>query len=95
MARTITKSRALPWRSSHKTGYAKLARLLLIEWRTPRVPSIALEPAMIAHRRTWFYRLAGQSFAQVISFKVPVTAQKAKVALQQKFGAPPLEIWSH
>jgi hypothetical protein len=62
---------------------------------TPRVHPIALEPAMIAHRRTWFYRLAGQGFARVISFKFPVTAQKARAALQQKFGAPPLEIWSH
>jgi hypothetical protein len=50
---------------------------------------------MIAHRRTWFYRLAGQRFAHVISFKLPVTAQKARLALQEKYGAPPLELWSH
>lgn len=50
---------------------------------------------MIAHRRTWFYRLAGQTFAQVISFKLPVTAHEAKEALQRQFGAKPLEVWSH
>lgn len=50
---------------------------------------------MIAHRRTWFYRLAGQDFARVISFKMPLTARKVRAALQQKFGAVPIEIWSH
>lgn len=50
---------------------------------------------MIVHRRTWFYRLAGQVFAQSISFKVPVTALKAKDALQQQFGCRPVEVWSH
>jgi len=50
---------------------------------------------MIAHRRTWFYRLAGQNFAQIISFKLPVTGQKVKEVLRQKFGTAPLELWSH
>jgi hypothetical protein len=53
------------------------------------------EIAMIVHRRTWFYRLAGQNFAQTISFRLPVTAQKVRQALQQKFGSKPLELWSH
>lgn len=50
---------------------------------------------MIAHRRTWFYRLAGQDFAHTISFKAPVTAQKVRDALQQMFGARSFELWSH
>ena len=32
---------------------------------------------MIVRRRTWLYRLAGQTFAQMISFKQPVTASIA------------------
>lgn len=50
---------------------------------------------MIVHRRTWFYRLAGQDFAHAISFKIPLTAQKVREALQKRFGAGPLELWSH
>lgn len=50
---------------------------------------------MIAHRRTWFYRLAGQDFAQTISFKMPVTAQKVRDKLHQMFGSRPFELWSH
>jgi hypothetical protein len=50
---------------------------------------------MIAHRRTWFYRLAGQSFAQPISFKVPVTAQMVRDTLHRMFGPRPFELWSH
>lgn len=50
---------------------------------------------MIVHRRTWFYRLAGQDFAQAISFKMPVTATEVRDALRQKFGSKPLELWSH
>ena len=42
---------------------------------------------MIVRRRTWLYRLAGQTFAQLISFKKPVTAGdqlilKARLARQ-------------
>lgn len=50
---------------------------------------------MIAHRRTWFYRLAGEDFAQAISFRIPLTAQMVRDALRQKFGRRPLELWSH
>jgi hypothetical protein len=47
---------------------------------------------MIAHRRTWFYRLAGEQFAHAITFKIPVTAQKVKEALRRSVGMP-IEIW--
>lgn len=49
---------------------------------------------MIAHRRTWFYRLAGQQFAQVISFRIPLTAHQAREALRQTFSAAPIELWA-
>jgi hypothetical protein len=55
----------------------------------------AKELAMIAHRRTWFYRLAGQRFAQTISFKIPLTAQQARELLFRQFGSMPVELWSH
>lgn len=47
---------------------------------------------MIARRRTWFYRLAGQRFAHAITFKIPVTAAKVREVLGRTVGAP-LEIW--
>ncbi|MBS1191159.1 MAG: hypothetical protein H6R10_2951 [Rhodocyclaceae bacterium] len=47
---------------------------------------------MIVRRRTWFYRLAKQSFAQVISFDQPVTASKAREILRRSVGAP-LDLW--
>ncbi len=47
---------------------------------------------MIVRRRTWFYRLAGQSFAQSITFKNAVTAPMVREALRRTVGAP-LEIW--
>jgi len=47
---------------------------------------------MIAHRRTWFYRLAGQKFAHAITFRIPVTAAKVREALGKTVGAP-LEVW--
>lgn len=50
---------------------------------------------MIAHRRTWFYRLAGQNFARTISFRIPVTAQKVRDTLTRMFGSRAFEIWSH
>lgn len=50
---------------------------------------------MIVHRRTWFYRLAGQSFAQAISFKVPLTAHQVRVELRRMLHAAPLELWAH
>jgi hypothetical protein len=47
---------------------------------------------MIVRRRTWLYRLAGQLFAQSISFDQPVTASMAKEALRRTVGVP-LEMW--
>lgn len=47
---------------------------------------------MIVHRRTWFYRLAGQRFAQAITFRMPVTAIQVRNALRKTVGAP-LEVW--
>lgn len=49
---------------------------------------------MIAHRRTWFYRLDGQKFAQAITFKVPVTANRVREELRRTFSAPILELWA-
>lgn len=53
------------------------------------------ETIMIAHRRTWFYRLAGERFAHAITFKVPLTAAKAKEALRKAVGRAPAELWNH
>lgn len=50
---------------------------------------------MIAHRRTWFYRLAGQRFAQEITFKIPLTAKKVRKELHRTFGPSLLELWAH
>lgn len=47
---------------------------------------------MIVRRRTWFYRLAGQSFAHAITFRMPVTAAKVRETLRQTVGMP-LELW--
>jgi hypothetical protein len=47
---------------------------------------------MIIRRRTWFYRLAGQRFAQAITFKIPLTATKVKEALSRTVGIP-VELW--
>ncbi len=47
---------------------------------------------MIAHRRTWFYRLAGQKFAHAITFKIPVTAAQVRESLRKTLGSP-LELW--
>jgi hypothetical protein len=47
---------------------------------------------MIVRRRNWFYRLAGQSFVQSISFERPVTASKVRDALRRSVGTP-LELW--
>jgi hypothetical protein len=38
------------------------------------------------------YRLAGQMFAQLISFERPVTASMARTGIRRKVGEP-LEIW--
>jgi len=47
---------------------------------------------MIAHRRTWFYRLAGQKFAHAITFKIPVTSTMVRDSLRKTVGLP-LELW--
>lgn len=47
---------------------------------------------MIVRRRTWFYRLAGQRFAHVITFRNPITASKVKEALRHTIGMP-IELW--
>jgi hypothetical protein len=51
-----------------------------------------MEPIMIIRRRTWFYRLAGQSFARAITFKIPVTASIVREALRRSVGDP-RELW--
>lgn len=47
---------------------------------------------MIVHRRTWFYRLAGQRFAHAITFKTPVTAAMVRATLGKTVGVP-AELW--
>lgn len=47
---------------------------------------------MIVRRRTWLYRLAGQMFAQPISFAKPVTAAAARDFLRRTVGTPK-ELW--
>ncbi len=47
---------------------------------------------MIVSRRTWLYRLAGQQFAQTISFERPVTAAKVREVLRRSVGIP-LDLW--
>lgn len=48
---------------------------------------------MIAHRRHWFYRLAGQSFAHAIEFRMPVTASMVRESLRRTLGVAPVEVW--
>jgi len=47
---------------------------------------------MIVRRRTWFYRLEGQRFAQAVSFNQAVTSARARNILRRVVGAP-LELW--
>ena len=47
---------------------------------------------MIIRRRTWFYRLAGETFAHAITFRIPMTAQKVKEVLRRSVGMP-VELW--
>ena len=47
---------------------------------------------MIVHRRTWFYRLAGEHFAHAVTFRNPITAAKVKEALRRTSGIP-VELW--
>lgn len=53
---------------------------------------LTVENAMIVRRRTWLYRLAGQQFAQTISFERPVTASKARDVIRRSVGTP-LDLW--
>ena len=48
---------------------------------------------MIVRRRTWLYRLAGQKYAQTVSFGNPVTAAAARNFLRHTVGVP-REIWA-
>lgn len=50
---------------------------------------------MLVRRRTWFYRLAGEQFAHAITFKLPLTAARAKEALLKALGRPAAELWAH
>jgi hypothetical protein len=47
---------------------------------------------MIVRRRTWLYRLAGQAYAQSVSFDERVTAAVARSYLRRTVGTP-LELW--
>jgi hypothetical protein len=51
-----------------------------------------LEHIMVVRRRTWFYRLAGQMYAQLVSFDRPLTSARARMALRHSVGDP-LELW--
>jgi hypothetical protein len=48
---------------------------------------------MIVRRRTWLYRLAGQQYAQTVSFEDRVTAAAARIFLRHTVGNP-LELWA-
>ena len=50
------------------------------------------EHLMLVRRRTWFYRLAGQMYAQLVSFDRPLTSHRARMALRHSVGNP-LELW--
>ena len=47
---------------------------------------------MVVRRRTWFYRLAGQMYAQLVSFDRPLTSTSARIALRRSVGNPQ-ELW--
>jgi hypothetical protein len=47
---------------------------------------------IIVRRRAWLYRLAGQQYAQSVSFDDPVTAAMARSFLRRTVGNP-LELW--
>lgn len=50
------------------------------------------EKDMIVRRRNWYYRLAGQHFARVITFRNPITATKVK-AMLRRTDVLPVELW--
>ena len=47
---------------------------------------------MVVRRRTWYYRLAGQMYAQLIAFDRPLTHSDAVMALRRSVGIP-VEMW--
>ena len=47
---------------------------------------------MVVRRCTRFYRLAGQIYAQAVSFDRPLSSLSARLALRRSVGEP-LEIW--
>ena len=47
---------------------------------------------MLIRRRTWLYRLAGQQFAQTISFDRPLTASSVRDILRNSVGMP-VDLW--
>lgn len=49
---------------------------------------------MIAHRRHWYYRIAGQSYAQPISFATSISARQVKDLLKRMLGVDTVEVWS-
>jgi hypothetical protein len=55
-------------------------------------PIATKEKIMIVRRRTWLYRLAGQPFAQSISFAQPVTAAMVRNVLRRSVGQPQ-DLW--
>lgn len=47
---------------------------------------------MLIRRRTWLYRLAGQQFAQTISFDRPLTSSAVRDILRHSVGMP-VDLW--
>jgi hypothetical protein len=82
--------------SPYSWGFDELARLMrpnpCMAAIVATATSISRENTMIAHRRTWFYRLAGQKFAHAVTFKIPVTATMVRDSLRKTVGLP-LELW--
>ena len=49
---------------------------------------------MIAHRRHWYYRIAGQSYAQPISFKFSMSTRQVKDLLRRMLDVDLVEVWA-
>lgn len=60
--------------------------------RPHNASTIRNELQMIVKRRTWLYRLPGQTYAQLISFDQPVTASKAREEIRRTVGEPS-DLW--
>ena len=80
-------------RSGNRNQTAAGKRCRVVQMiRVPAQPAGSAVPnpggPMIVRRRTWLYRLAGQAFAQPISFDQPVTATKARDVLRRSVGNP-------